>query len=64
MYNLTYTPFIVRATIQALNKFPKMNASIKDSKVVYHKNINIGLAVSIEQGLMVPSLYKCEEKTF
>ena len=64
LYNLTYTPFIVRATIQALNKFPKMNASIKDSKVVYHKNINIGLAVSIEQGLMVPSLYKCEEKNF
>ena len=63
-YNLTYTPFIVKATAEALSKFPKMNASVKGSKIIYHKNINIGLAVSIKQGLVVPSLINCEEKNF
>ena len=63
-YNLTYTPFVVKATVQALLEFPKMNASIDESKIKYHKNVNIGLAVSIEQGLMVPSIFNCEEKNF
>ncbi len=63
-YNLTYTPFIVKATAEALSKFPKMNASVEGSKIIYHKNINIGLAVSIKQGLVVPSLTNCEEKNF
>ena len=61
-YNLTYTPFVVKATVQALLEFPKMNASIDESKIKYHKNVNIGLAVSVEQGLMVPSIFNCEEK--
>ena len=63
-YNLTYTPFVVQATVQALLEFPKMNASIEGTKIKYHKNINIGLAVSIEHGLMVPSISHCEEKNF
>ena len=50
--------------MQALLEFPKMNASIVESKIKYHKNVNIGLAVSIEQGLMVPSIFNCEEKNF
>ena len=64
LYNLTYTPFVVQATIQALLEFPKMNTSIEGTKIKYHKNINIGLAVSIEHGLMVPSILHCEEKNF
>ena len=63
-YNLTYTPFVVQATVQALLEFPKMNASIDDNKIKYHRNVNIGLAVSIEEGLIVPSLSHCEEKNF
>ncbi|MAI85649.1 MAG: hypothetical protein CMF99_00420 [Candidatus Marinimicrobia bacterium] len=63
-YNLTYTPFVVQATVQALLEFPKMNTSIEDTKIKYHKNVNIGLAVSIEHGLMVPSISHCEEKNF
>ena len=63
-YNLTYTPFVVQATVQALLEFPKMNASIDDTKIKYHRNVNIGLAVSIEKGLIVPSLSHCEEKNF
>ena len=63
-YNLTYTPFVVQATVQALLEFPKMNTSIEGTKIKYHKNINIGLAVSIANGLMVPSISHCEEKNF
>jgi pyruvate/2-oxoglutarate dehydrogenase complex dihydrolipoamide acyltransferase (E2) component len=63
-YNLTYTPFVVQATVKALLEFPKMNTSIEGTKIKYHKNINIGLAVSIEHGLMVPSILHCEEKNF
>ena len=63
-YSLTYTPFIVKATAEALSKFPKMNASVVGSKIIYHKSINIGLAVSIKQGLVVPALTNCEEKNF
>ena len=54
----------MKATAEALSKFPKMNASVEGSKIIYHKNINIGLAVSIKQGLVVPSLTNCEEKNF
>ena len=50
--------------MQALLEFPKMNASIDDTKIKYHRNVNIGLAVSIEEGLIVPSLSHCEEKNF
>ncbi len=63
-YNLTYTPFVVQAAVQALLGFPKMNASIDDTKIKYHRHINIGLAVSVDNGLMVPSLLHCEEKNF
>ena len=54
----------MKATTEALSKFPKMNASVVGSKIIYHKSINIGLAVSIKQGLVVPSLTNCEEKNF
>lgn len=63
-FNLTYTPFIVDATVKSLQNFPEMNASILDTSVTYHKNINIGLAVAIKNGLMVPVMPKCEEKNF
>ena len=41
-----------------------MNASILGTSVTYHKNINIGLAVAVKNGLMVPAMLNCEEKNF
>jgi len=41
-----------------------MNASINGDSVVYHKNINMGIAVSVDSGLMVPSIFNCDEKNF
>jgi 2-oxoglutarate dehydrogenase E2 component (dihydrolipoamide succinyltransferase) len=63
-YKLTYTPFIIRACVKALNSQPEMNASLEDSSIVYHKNVNMGMAVAINKGLMVPVLEKCEELNF
>ena len=63
-FKLTYTPFTVDAVVKALQDFPEMNSSIFGTSVTYHKNINVGLAVAIENGLMVPAMFNCEEKNF
>ena len=63
-YKLTYTPFIIRACVKTLNSQPEMNASLEDSSIVYHKNVNMGMAVAVNKGLMVPVLEKCEELNF
>ena len=63
-FNLTYTPFIIKSTIKALEEYPLMNSSLIENSIHYHKNINIGLAVSVDEGLLVPTIYNCEEKSF
>ena len=63
-FNLTFTPFIVDAVVRALQDYPEMNASLIETSIEYHKNINIGLAVALESGLMVPTIMNCEEKNF
>jgi len=63
-FKLTYTPFIMSAVVKALHANPDMNASLNDSSIVYHKHINIGIAVAINKGLMVPVISKCEELNF
>ena len=63
-FGLTYTPFIVDAVVRSLKEYPDMNSSINGTMVNYHRDINIGLAVAIENGLMVPSISNCEEKNF
>ena len=63
-FKLTYTPFIVNAVVKAINQFPLMNSSIEENEIIHKKNINIGLAVSLEDGLMVPVIENCEEINF
>jgi len=63
-FNLTFTPFIVDSVVRALQEHPDMNASLSGTSIKYHKNINIGLAVAVESGLMVPTIINCEEKNF
>jgi 2-oxoglutarate dehydrogenase E2 component (dihydrolipoamide succinyltransferase) len=60
---LTYTPFVMKATVDALNEFPILNSSIVDKKVYYHPNINLGMAVALDWGLIVPVIHKAEEKS-
>ena len=63
-FSLTYTPFIVTAVVKVIQQFPLMNCSLEAGDIVHKKNINIGIAVSIEDGLMVPVIEKCEEANF
>lgn len=54
-FNLTYTPFIMRALILALKEFPFVNASIDGDKILVKKDINLGCAVAVPgNGLVVP----------
>ena len=60
---LTFTPFVMKAAIDALLEFPILNSSIVDKKVYYHPNVNLGLAVALDWGLIVPVVHKAEEKS-
>jgi 2-oxoglutarate dehydrogenase E2 component (dihydrolipoamide succinyltransferase) len=55
---LTYGPFIMKAVVEALRDYPILNASVDGTRIVYHRNINLGIAVSINDGkeLIVPVL--------
>ena len=63
-FNLTYTPFIVDAVVRGLKDHPEMNSSLSGTTINFHKHINIGLAVAVENGLLVPNISNCEEKNF
>ena len=60
-YSLTFLPFIARAAVEALRAFPLVNASIDGNNIVYHDEINIGIAVSLEGGLIVPVIRRADE---
>jgi len=61
---LTYMPFITRAAIAALRKHPIVNATIEGDAIRYSTNINIGIAVALEWGLIVPVIKRAEEQNF
>ena len=52
--NLTYLPFVVRATVDALHEFPNVNARLDGENIVLHRYVNMGIAVSYDAGLIVP----------
>jgi 2-oxoglutarate dehydrogenase E2 component (dihydrolipoamide succinyltransferase) len=61
---LTFMPFIARAVVAALRKHPGLNASVEGDAIRYHKNINLGIAVALEWGLIVPVIKQTEERNF
>jgi pyruvate dehydrogenase E2 component (dihydrolipoamide acetyltransferase) len=61
---LTYMPFITRAAIMALRKHPIVNGSVEGESIRYNTNINIGIAVALDWGLIVPVIKQAEEKNF
>jgi pyruvate dehydrogenase E2 component (dihydrolipoamide acetyltransferase) len=58
---LTYLPFIIRAVIDGLKAYPAVNASIAGHNVIYRKQYNIGIAVALEWGLIVPVIKRADE---
>jgi pyruvate dehydrogenase E2 component (dihydrolipoamide acetyltransferase) len=61
-FSLTYLPFVMRAACAALRQFPIVNASIDGTNIIYHRDINLGMAVALENGLIVPVIRNADEK--
>src|SRR5262245_10014403 len=59
--NLTFMPFIMKATIDALMAFPTLNASIDGNDVLLKKDINLGMAVALDWGLIVPVIKNAQD---
>ncbi len=60
--SLTFLPFVARAAVEALRAFPIVNASIDGTNIIYHNEINLGIAVALENGLIVPVIRNADEK--
>jgi 2-oxoglutarate dehydrogenase E2 component (dihydrolipoamide succinyltransferase) len=61
-FGLTFLPFVVRAATAALRQYPIVNASIDGTNIIYHRDINIGIAVALDNGLIVPVIRNADEK--
>ena len=61
---LTFMPFFVRAAIIALQQYPIANASIEGDNIRYHRHVNAGIAVALDNGLIVPVLKNADELNF
>lgn len=61
---LTFTAFIAKAVIEAIQKFPIVNSSVDGSNIIYKKDVNLGIAVALDWGLIVPVIKNAEDKSF
>jgi pyruvate dehydrogenase E2 component (dihydrolipoamide acetyltransferase) len=61
---LTFMPFFVRAAIIALQQWPIINASLEGESIRYHRHVNVGIAVALDWGLIVPVLKNADELNF
>jgi len=59
-FNLTWLPFIQKAAVDSLRRFPIMNASMDGDDIVYHRDVNLGLAVALDWGLIVPVIARAD----
>ena len=60
---LTYMPFIIRATVDAIAEFPVLNSTMEEDTVIIKKYVNMGLAVAAPEGLMVPVIRRADRKS-
>ncbi len=61
---LTFMPFFIRACVEALRAFPTVNSSVDGANLVLHKEVNIGIAVALDWGLLVPVIKSADELNF
>jgi pyruvate/2-oxoglutarate dehydrogenase complex dihydrolipoamide acyltransferase (E2) component len=58
--NLTYLAFVALATVESLQEHPRLNASVDGEEIVYHEDVNLGIAVALEDGLVVPVIRRAQ----
>jgi 2-oxoglutarate dehydrogenase E2 component (dihydrolipoamide succinyltransferase) len=63
-FKLTYTPFFVRAAVEAIRDIPVINSSVEGTSIIYKHDVNVGIAVALETGLIVPVIKRADEKNF
>jgi 2-oxoglutarate dehydrogenase E2 component (dihydrolipoamide succinyltransferase) len=61
---LGFMSFFAKAAVEALRKFPVVNASVEGNDIIYHDYVDVGIAVSSERGLMVPVLRNVDQLSF
>jgi 2-oxoglutarate dehydrogenase E2 component (dihydrolipoamide succinyltransferase) len=61
-FPLTFLPFITRAAVEAIRQFPIFNSSIEGTNILFHNDVNIGIAVALDNGLIVPVIRGADEK--
>ncbi len=61
-FKLTFTPFILDATAQALKAYPTVNSSVDEERIIRKEYVNLGVAVAVEDGLLVPVIRDADEK--
>ena len=61
---LTFTPFFARAAVHGIRKWPIINSSVEGENIHYHAAINLGIAVALDWGLIVPVVKNAEERSF
>jgi len=61
---LTFTPFFVRACVETIRELPIFNSSVDGANIIYKRDVNIGIAVALENGLIVPVIKRADEKNF
>jgi 2-oxoglutarate dehydrogenase E2 component (dihydrolipoamide succinyltransferase) len=61
-YSLTFLPFVIAAAVEAIRAYPIVNASIEGNNIIYHNETNVGIAVALENGLIVPVIRNADEK--
>ncbi|WP_324669045.1 dihydrolipoamide acetyltransferase family protein [Geochorda subterranea] len=59
-FELTYLPFAVKAVVETLQEHPELNASWQDGRIVYHRSVHVGVAVGLEDALLVPVIREAE----
>jgi 2-oxoglutarate dehydrogenase E2 component (dihydrolipoamide succinyltransferase) len=60
---LTFLPFVMKSVIEGIKRFPIINSSVWGDQIVYKKDINIGIAVALDWGLIVPVVRNADEKS-
>jgi len=61
---LTFMPFFARAVLAGIREWPVVNSSVEGEAIRYHSNVNLGIAVALDWGLIVPVVKHAEEKNF
>jgi len=59
---LTYLPFIAQAAVEGIRRFPIINTSVDGDNIVYKRDVNLGIAVALDWGLIVPVIKKADER--